>query len=46
MNIALYAMFIAIVLPQAKEEMNKRIAVILAVVLSCLFAYTPILNSS
>lgn len=45
MNIALYAMFIAIVLPQAKEEKNKRIAVILAVVLSCLFAYTPILNS-
>ena len=45
MNIALYAMFIAIILPQAREEKNKRIAIILAVVLSCIFAYTPVLNT-
>ena len=45
MNIALYAMFIAIILPQAKEEKNKRMAILLAVILSCIFAYIPILKS-
>ena len=45
MNIALYAMFIAIVLPQAREQKNKRIAVVLAVIISCIFAYTPGLNT-
>lgn len=42
MNIALYAMFIAIILPQAREEKNKRIAIVLAVICSCIATYLPI----
>ena len=45
MNIALYGMFVAIVLPQAKQDHNKRIAVLLSIGCSCIFAYTPILNN-
>lgn len=44
MNIALYAMFVAIILPSAKKDKNKRIAVILSTIMSCLFAYIPVLN--
>lgn len=44
MNIALYGMFVAIVLPQTKSDSNKRLAVILSVVMSCIFAYTPLSN--
>lgn len=42
MNIALYGMFVAIVLPQAKQDKNKRIAVVLSVLMSCLFAFSPL----
>ena len=42
MNIALYGMFVAIVLPQAKQDKNKRLAVILSIVMSCIFAYVPL----
>lgn len=42
MNIALYGMFVAIVLPQTKSDSNKRLAVILSVIMSCIFAYTPL----
>lgn len=42
MNIALYGMFVAIVLPQTKSDSNKRLAVILSVLMSCIFAYTPL----
>lgn len=41
MGIALYAMFIAIVVPPAKEEKNVMIAVLMAIVASYLFAYLP-----
>lgn len=41
MNVALYGMFIAIIIPEAKEKINMRIAIVLAIALSCLFAYTP-----
>ncbi len=41
MGIALYAMFIAIIVPPAKEEKNVLIAVIMAIVASYLFAYLP-----
>ena len=42
MNIALYGMFVAIVLPQTTSDSNKRLAVILSVIMSCIFAYTPL----
>ena len=41
MGIALYAMFIAIVVPPAREEKNVLIAVVMAIVASYLFAYLP-----
>ena len=44
MNIALYGMFVAIVLPQAKNDLNKRKAVLLSIAMSFLFAYMPYLN--
>lgn len=44
MNIALYCMFIAIVLPQAKQEKNKRIAMILSAICSILLTYLPIFS--
>ena len=37
----LYGMFIAIVVPQAREEKPILLSVVLALVLSCLFAYVP-----
>ena len=44
LGVLLYGMFIAIVVPQAKEEKSVLIAVILALVCSCLFAWVPGLN--
>lgn len=41
MGIALYVMFIAIIVPQAKEEKNVMIAVVMAIVASYLFTYLP-----
>lgn len=40
----LYGMFIAIVVPQAKEEKPILIAVTLALIFSCLFTWVPWLN--
>lgn len=40
----LYGMFIAIVVPQAKEEKPILIAVTLALIFSCLFTWAPWLN--
>ena len=40
----LYGMFIAIVVPQAKEEKPMLVCMILALVLSCLFQWVPFLN--
>ena len=45
LTIALYAMFIAIVTPPAKQHKNVLFAVIISVILSCAFYYLPILNS-
>lgn len=42
MNVALYGMFIAIIIPVAKENRNKRTAILFAIVLSCIFAYGPL----
>ena len=44
LGVMLYGMFIAVVVPQAKEEKPILIAVILALVCSCLFAWVPLLN--
>ena len=44
LGVMLYGMFIAIVVPQAKEDRPILISVILALILSCLFAWTPWLN--
>jgi predicted branched-subunit amino acid permease len=45
MGIALYGMFIAIVIPPARENKNVLVAVITAVCASLLFSYTPLLKS-
>ncbi len=44
LGVMLYGMFIAIVVPQAKEEKPILIAVILAILFSCLFVWMPWLN--
>ena len=44
LGVMLYGMFIAIVVPQAKEEKTILVSVILALVFSCLFAWTPYLK--
>lgn len=41
LGVLLYGMFIAIVVPQAREEKPILAAVVLALVLSCLFAWLP-----
>lgn len=43
--IALYGMFVAIVVPVAKKERPVLAVVILAMVLSCLFTWVPVLNT-
>ena len=45
MGIALYAMFIAIIVPPAKEEKNVLVAVVMAIAASYLFTYLPILRN-
>lgn len=45
LGVALYGMFVAIVVPQAVESKPKRIAALLAAVLSCLFTWVPWLNT-
>ena len=44
LGVMLYGMFIAIVVPQAKEEKPILICVILALVFACLFAWLPCLK--
>ena len=45
MGIALYGMFIAIVIPPAREKTSVFIAVLLAVMASLLFSYVPVLKN-
>lgn len=45
MGIALYGMFIAIVVPEAKKHKNVLFAVVLAILFSCVFAYLPVLKN-
>ena len=44
LGIAIYGMFIAIIIPPAKKHKSVRICVILASVLSCIMYYAPVLN--
>ena len=44
LGVAIYGMFIAIVVPPAKQNRNTALCVVLAVVLSCLFYYLPALQ--
>ena len=45
LGVAIYAMFIAIVIPPAKREKNTAMCVILSIILSCIFYYVPFLKS-
>ena len=45
LGVMLYGMFIAIVVPPAKKEREILAAVLLALGFSCLFAWTPVLNT-
>ncbi len=45
LGIMLYGMFIAIVVPQARQEKPMLICLILALVLSCMFTWLPVLNT-
>ena len=44
LGIAIYAMFIAIIVPTVKVNLKAALAVIAAIAVSCLFKYTPVLN--
>jgi len=44
LGIAIYAMFVAIVVPVMKKDLKTALAVVCAIALSCLFKYTPVLN--
>ncbi len=44
LGVMLYGMFIAIVVPPAKQERSVLITVVLALILSCLFAWVPALK--
>ncbi len=44
LGVMLYGMFIAVVVPPAKKDRDVLAAVLLAMALSCLFAWAPVLN--
>jgi predicted branched-subunit amino acid permease len=44
MGIALYCMFIAIIIPPARKSRKVALAVVVAAFLSCMFKYVPGLN--
>lgn len=44
LGLAIYAMFIAIVVPVAKKDFAILVCVIISVLLSCIFYYAPLLN--
>ncbi len=44
LGIAIYAMFCAIVIPEAKKSKNTAFLVLFAIILSCIFYYAPILH--
>ena len=44
LGVAIYGMFIAIVVPPAKKQRSVLIVVAIAVALSCIFRYVPYVN--
>ena len=44
LGIAIYGMFLAIIIPNAREDRPTAVCVVLAAVLSCLFRYVPLLS--
>ena len=44
MGLAIYGMFVAIVVPEAKKSRNVLWASLIAVLISCLFYYVPVLK--
>ena len=44
LGIAIYGMFLAIIIPKAREDRPTAACVVLAAVLSCLFRYVPLLS--
>jgi len=44
LGVAIYAMFVAIVVPVMKKSFKTALAVFTAIALSCMFKYTPVLN--
>ena len=45
LGIALYGMFIAIIIPPARKERNVMITILLAVLASLAFAYLPVIRN-
>ncbi len=45
LGVAIYAMFIAIVIPPSKREKNTAKCVLTSIILSCIFYYTPVLKT-
>ena len=45
MGIALYCMFIAIIIPPARKSRKVALAVVVAAALSCIFKYVPGINA-
>lgn len=45
LGIAIYGMFIAIVMPKVKTERTTALCVVLAIILSCIFYFVPVLNT-
>lgn len=44
LGIAIYGMFIAIIVPEAKKNLNTALCVLLSIILGCLFKYVPMLS--
>lgn len=44
LGVAIYGMFIAIVIPASKKSRSTALCVLLAIALSCLFHFTPVLS--
>ncbi len=45
LGLAMYGMFIAIFVPAARKEKSVAVCVLIAIALSCLFAFTPVLKN-
>ena len=44
LGIAIYGMFLAIILPAARDDSRYLKVIIIAVILSCMFKWLPVLN--